>query len=155
MYTQRRQPVWFSYLMAFVMGWSSLVLAVVQPAHAAMQLSNSAAITSAKSSVSSPTPCHAEKADSPVEQHHPSHHSTSPSAQLPDCEQVHHPEQHLNCQDCPPLHCQPGLSYLKIALPVLEQASPTFEPEPHFHLYHAQHLPGYWQEILRPPKTLS
>mgnify|MGYP007104452523 CR=1 FL=1 len=131
------------------------MLATVQPAHAAMQLANSTSISRVKSSASLPVSCHTEKADSPVEQHHTSHHGASPSAQLPDCEQGHDPEQHLNCQDCPPLHCQPGLSYLKIALPELEQASSTFELEPRFHLYHAQHLPGYWQEILRPPKTLS
>ena len=63
-----------------------------------------------------------------------------------------HSDQH--CQDCnSPSHCQAVNLALDQQAPSLS-SSPFLEPDSYQHTdYQARHLAGYWQEILRPPRT--
>ena len=63
-----------------------------------------------------------------------------------------HNDQH--CQDCnSPSHCQTVNLALDQQAPSLSY-SPFLEPDSYQHTdYQARHLAGYWQEILRPPRT--
>ena len=63
-----------------------------------------------------------------------------------------HNDQH--CQDCnSPSHCQTVNLALDQQAPSLSY-SPFLEPDSYKNTpYQARHLAGYWQEILRPPRT--
>ena len=59
----------------------------------------------------------------------------------------------VQCQECAQYHCQTTLTLLDaepLAMVQLEAA--LVQSSPYFR-YQAQHLVGYWQEILRPPKA--
>ncbi|SSQ43926.1 Uncharacterised protein [Acinetobacter baumannii] len=57
-----------------------------------------------------------------------------------------------HCQDCNPVHCQMVNLASQQAVPDIET---SFIPSTSqfSSIYQAQHLAGYWQEILRPPKA--
>ncbi len=57
-----------------------------------------------------------------------------------------------HCQDCNPVHCQMVNLALQQAVPDIESSSIPI-PSQFSSIYQAQHLAGYWQEILRPPKA--
>lgn len=63
-----------------------------------------------------------------------------------------HSDQH--CQDCnSPSNCQTVNLALDQQAPSLSYSS-FLEPDSYQHTdYQARHLAGYWQEILRPPRT--
>ncbi|GGH40945.1 hypothetical protein GCM10007354_27830 [Acinetobacter courvalinii] len=63
-------------------------------------------------------------------------------------------QDHLHCQDCNSTSpCQSINFALDQNTPSLS-ASPLLELSTHIHTdYQARHLAGYWQEILRPPRT--
>ena len=59
----------------------------------------------------------------------------------------------VQCQECAQYHCQTMLTLLEVEPFALVQLEATLvQSSPHFR-YQAQHLVGYWQEILRPPKA--
>ena len=62
-------------------------------------------------------------------------------------------QSHIPCHECAQLHCQSLSSSLDTAAIALFQ--PLLESNHHSHnsIYTAQHVSGYWQEILRPPKA--
>lgn len=87
------------------------------------------------------------------QQDHPTAH------QLPQddehCDQVKSdPPQHLSCNDCTQLHCQSLTTYVDAQPLHLVNATAILDhPQPYFD-YSAQHLMGFWQRILRPPKAV-
>ncbi len=92
-------------------------------------------------------PCHSEQM-----KHHSMHIQADEQATChQSMSQVSH--QHgKHCQDCNPVHCQMVNLALQQAIPDIES---SFIPIPSqfSSIYQAQHLAGYWQEILRPPKA--
>lgn len=62
-------------------------------------------------------------------------------------------QQHGQCHDCSQLHCQSISSSLDTSAVGIIQALFTSEMHSQNSTYTAQHLSGYWQKILRPPKA--
>jgi len=59
----------------------------------------------------------------------------------------------VQCQECAQYHCQTTLTLLDVEpLAFVQLEAALVQSSPHFR-YQAQHLVGYWQEILRPPKA--
>lgn len=158
MSTSLRKQSWFVCLMAFVMGWSSLVYASSMPMHAQMlqqqmsvhvqQQAEAVAAQHQQHQTTQAQPdCHAA---APVMQHQ--QHMAQMDMKLCD--------SHLNsstpvkqCADCAQLHCQTLTVWLDTAVAdTLQNIHPDSVSNLHSR-YTAQHLIGYWQEILRPPKA--
>lgn len=126
--------------MIFFIGGSGVTTAAVQ----AFQVDQ-------KNSINAQTmPCHDQQM---MDQHHQMHMSHVDSKALTKCHDGKmQNDQH--CQDCNnPSHCQ------TVNL-VLDQHTPSLLVLPFLELntykntdYQARHLAGYWQEILRPPRT--
>ena len=112
--------------MIFFIGGSGVAVAAVQEVR-----------LDQKTSIMQTMPCHDQQM---MDQHHQCH-----DGQMQD-------QQH--CPDCNSLsHCQT----INLAL---DQQIPTLSGSPFLELssykntaYQARHLAGYWQEILRPPRT--
>ena len=147
--------------MAFVMGWSSLVYASSMPMHAQMlqqqftelqpstKMDNSQhqqhqAMSNAESD------CHATLQNM---QHHQSYKLQMDMQNSPCDRHLTSSTPIKQCADCAQLHCQTLAVWLDTAM---ADALPHLPPDSasNLHsLYSAQHLIGYWQEILRPPKA--
>ena len=118
--------------MIFFIGGSHLAIAAVQ--------------SDSQSTVQS-MPCH--------EQHMMQHHHTQPiQTDVMQMGHCHDGKQiHPQCQDCK------GLSHCQIVNLFFEQSQPIlFVPLFDLNVIQnsddqSQHLVGYWQQILRPPKT--
>lgn len=142
--------------MAFVMGWSSLVFASTMPMHAKMlqqQMADAQQVTAVvfseheqhQSVDKTQSNCHSATA---AMQHH-----AHMDAQKNHCESGLHGSAGKQCADCAQLHCQTLSIWLDTAVTDPLQ---YFHPDTLTNLhsrYTAQHLIGYWQEILRPPKA--
>ncbi len=61
--------------------------------------------------------------------------------------------QHHHCSDCGSVLCQPLVFGLAVQPFTLVMPSIEYKNNSRFSLYQAQHLAGYAQEILRPPKA--
>ena len=144
----------FAFLMAFVIGWSSVAFAVQKPIH--QQMMNKASFVQANT-VSAEVPhamnmqdqkhsmqmsdCHQASAQS--QQHTTSHCP-------PDLQQMNNMSQ---CGDCALWHCQSISSSLEMhsthfQLPMFS----TFSEQPNV-MYSAKYLQGYKLKLLRPPKS--
>ena len=138
---------WFVLLITLVMGWSGIAQASAAPMHQMMQLSIQAA-----TGMQSMPDCHQTKSSSPVsghQMHMAQSDMTKSNSHASDILQ----NKQVQCQECAQYHCQTTLTLLDVeplALVQLEVA--LVQSPPHFR-YQAQHLVGYWQEILRPPKA--
>ncbi len=148
---------WFVLLITLVMGRSGIAQASAAPAHQRMQLSMQAA-TSEQSSAhatgrQSMPDCNQTKSSSPVSGHQ-MHMAQSDMTAKSNCHASDMLQnKQVQCQECAQYHCQTTLTLLDVeplALVQLEVA--LVQSPPHFR-YQAQHLVGYWQEILRPPKA--
>lgn len=157
--TNLRRQSWFVCFMVFAMGWSSLVYALAMPMHAQMlqqqlqqqSMVNAELLHSQHQTVQKKqSDCHS--ADSvKLHQQHALHSDIQKNS---DCEShLSSTIQVKQCADCAQLHCQTLSVWLDTAVT---------DPLQYFHAetltnlhsrYTAQHLIGYWQEILRPPKT--
>ena len=140
----------FAFLMAFVIGWSSVALAAQKPAHQLMMASASA-----------------------QHQQHSAHQAVQHDAsnmQMSDCHQpgakikagqasahcasdMQRMDGAAQCADCALWHCQAAscsleMQPLDLQLPELGAFS-----EPPNAIYTAQHLQGHKLELLRPPKA--
>ena len=137
---QKYKHLWFVFLMIFFIGGSGVAVAAVQ----AIQ-SNQKSYTTTQT-----MPCHEKHM---MAQHH---HMSNSHAGMTSFEKCHdgkmHNDQH--CQDCnSPSHCQAVNLALDQQAPSLSY-SPFLEPDSYKNTdYQARHLAGYWQEILRPPRT--
>lgn len=137
---QKYKHLWFVFLMIFFIGGSGVAVAAVQ----AIQ-------SDQKSYATAQTmPCHEQRMlDQP-------HHMSGSHVDMTSLTKCHdgkmHSDQH--CQDCNSLsHCQTVNLALDQQAPSLSYFS-FLEPDSYKHTdYQARHLAGYWQEILRPPRT--
>lgn len=148
--TSLRKQVGFVLLMAFVIGWSSIAFASGKMLHQQM-MSQMSIAHHQKINMTNMSNCHDMQQVS--QQDHPTAH------QLPQddehCDQVKSdPPQHLSCNDCAQLHCQSLTTYVDAQPLHLVNATAILDhPQPYFD-YSAQHLMGFWQRILRPPKAV-
>ena len=159
MSTLLRKQSWFVCLMAFVMGWSSLVYASTMPMHAKMlqqqisvQVQQQAEVVAAEHQQHQKTKaqpdCHAT---APIMQHQ--QHMTQMDMKNPCDSHLSSNTPVKQCADCAQLHCQTMTVWLDTAVAdALQNPHPDSVSNLHSR-YMAQHLIGYWQEILRPPKA--
>ena len=137
---QKYKHLWFVFLMIFFIGGSGVTVAAVQVIQ-----------SDQKSHITTQTmPCHEQYM---MDQHHHMSHSHVDMTSLTKCHDGKmHNDQH--CQDCnSPSHCQTVNLALDQQAPSLSYFS-FLEPDSYQHTdYQARHLAGYWQEILRPPRT--
>ena len=148
---------WFVLLIILVMGWSGIAQASAAPMYQMMQLSMQAA-TSEQSSAhatgrQSMLDCHQTKSSSPVSGHQ-MHMAQSDMTAKSNCHASDMLQnKQVQCQECAQYHCQTTLTLLDVEpLAVVQLEVALVQSPPHFR-YQAQHLVGYWQEILRPPKA--
>jgi hypothetical protein len=166
-----RKHLGFAWLMAFVMGWSSVVSAQQNFQHQQMMTANAhqASVHAAHTdpSHSNMANCHQNQRQAVPE--HAAHHGKQPTPEvisMMDCHQsldspsalqdglVHHSTiQNTDCQDCTLAHCQISTSYVDSALVALQTVHVHHYTEPpRFHFCWTA-LKGFWQEILRPPQA--
>lgn len=139
---------WFVLLITLVMGWSGIAQASAAPMHQMMQLSMQAA-----TGMQSMPDCHQTKSSSPVSGHQMHMAQTDITAKS-NCHALDMLQnKQVQCQECAQYHCQTMLTLLDVEpLAVVQLEAALVQSSPHFR-YQAQHLVGYWQEILRPPKA--
>lgn len=139
---------WFVLLITLVMGWSGIAQASAAPMHQMMQLSMQAA-----TGMQSMPDCHQTKSSSPVSGHQ-MHMAQSDMTAKSNCHASDMLQnKQVQCQECAQYHCQTTLTLLDVEpLAVVQLEAALVQSSPHFR-YQAQHLVGYWQEILRPPKA--
>ena len=139
---------WFVLLITLVMGWSGIAQASAAPMHQMMQLSMQAA-----TGMQSMPDCHQTKSSSPVSGHQMPMAQTDITAKS-NCHALDMLQnKQVQCQECAQYHCQTMLTLLDVEpLAVVQLEVALVQSPPHFR-YQAQHLVGYWQEILRPPKA--
>ena len=142
----------FAFLMAFVIGWSSVALAAQKPAHQLM-MSQPSAMQPPASSAQHQAMSH-EAADMPMPDCH------QPGAKIKAGQASAHCASDMQrwggaaqCADCALWHCQAAscsleMQPLDLQLPELGAFS-----EPPNAIYTAQHLQGHKLELLRPPKA--
>ncbi len=167
MFNFLRKHLGFAWLMAFVMGWSSVVSAQQNFQHQQMMNANAhqASVHAAHTdpSHSNIANCHQNQRQAVPE--HAAHHGkqTTPEViSMTDChatsaqqdDQVHHSTiQNTDCQDCTLAHCQISTSYVDSALVALQTVHVHHYTEPPRFIFAGQHSKGFWQEILRPPQA--
>ena len=140
MFKQLQQHWIFAVLMTFVIGWSSIASATQKPKHALMQefISHTLHLTASQA------PCHQQSAS---EQSHLTEHlDGSTCAEQTDA-------KHLACPDCAFWHAQLNILAPDVNHPELEQQMLQVIASQIYLFKPTQHLPGYWTEILRPPKA--
>lgn len=151
MYQLQRRQTWFVLLMVFIMSWSGVAVASVKNMHAGMMQNT----VQSMSHLAVQSPCHKndmQHADVQNTQHNLKHNSDS----MMHCHQEaasHSPAIPQSCQDCHQLHCQNLNSYVEHVIPALAQQAVSAANIVSHPDYKAQHLAGFWQEILRPPKA--
>lgn len=139
---------WFVLLITLVMGWSGIAQASAAPMHQMMQLSIQAA-----TGMQSMPDCHQTKSSSPVSGHQMHMAQTDMTAKSNCHASDMLQNKQVQCQECAQYHCQTTLTLLEVEpLAVVQLEAALVQSSPHFR-YQAQHLVGYWQEILRPPKA--
>lgn len=139
---------WFVLLITLVMGWSGIAQASAAPMHQMMQLSMQAA-----TGMQSMPDCHQTKSSSPVSGHQMHMAQTDITAKSNCHASDMLQNKQVQCQECAQYHCQTTLTLLEVEQLALVQLEVALaQSTPHFR-YQAQHLVGYWQEILRPPKA--
>lgn len=148
---------WFVLLITLVMGWSGIVQALAAPMHQMMQLSMQAATSEQSSAheagMQSMPDCHQTKSSSPVSGHQMHMVQTDMTAKSNCHASDMLQNKQVQCQECAQYHCQTTLTLLDVEpLAVVQLEAALVQSSPHFR-YQAQHLVGYWQEILRPPKA--
>jgi len=77
--------------------------------------------------------------------------TASVSCHFTDVAEVQVTQQH--CQDCSASLCQSLFAWLSPTLAVIPLSDSAEIPSRLALAYQAQHLAGFWQEILRPPKA--
>lgn len=156
MSTLLRKQSWFVCLMAFVMGWSSLVYASSMPMQAQMLQQQLSALEPATEVISTEHPQHKKQmhiAQSDCHAASMQHHKAAADLQSSPCDRDLNSTSIKQCADCAQLHCQSLTVWLDTAVAEdLQQLQSDRASNLHSR-YNAQHLIGYWQEILRPPKA--
>lgn len=167
----------FVFLMAFVIGWSSVAFAVQKPIHQLMMSQSvkmNAAEREASHSMSSASHDMGAKhsSASPHEMAQDASDTATSNMNMQDCLQAkadkpsdstqsfeHCQSKSIQfnskaqCADCALWHCQ--LASVSLEMHAVELNLPefyVFSEQPDI-AFTAQYLPGHWQELLRPPKA--
>ncbi|OTG80578.1 hypothetical protein B9T33_09135 [Acinetobacter sp. ANC 5054] len=165
-----RKHLGFALLMAFVMGWSSVVSAQQNIMHEQMMMSHAQTeTTQAENSLSESdsqhnmADCHKTVSHSATSMaHHNSNLSTNDhchdqmlkhSQSQTDSLDHHGSINNTDCQDCALWHCQMSTTYVDTALISLQSLKISPYPNTPKFIFKGQHLKGHWQEILRPPQV--
>lgn len=145
------KQTWFVVLMVFAMGCSVVSNAFAQPMHALME--NKIDLMTEQS-----VHCMQQMdAQSDVAKSDYAHHQTSSTQpESNSCETLQstdHMTAVKNCPDCSKAYCQ--ISHLAVSQQAVVLLQPTWELPTHMTktAYQAQHLLGFTQEILRPPRA--
>lgn len=157
--------------MTFVMAWSSVASAMMKPEHIAMQWNiGSTAVQGTTASENLHTSdrypvmmentrmgmsdCHDAAQFAQVQDHQTTNtHASDTSLSNSHCDDAQQQALQGDCHECALWHCQnvipalDGMANIFIKHP-LEIDNPALIDR-----YQAQHLHGFWQEILRPPKA--
>ncbi|WP_407303650.1 hypothetical protein [Acinetobacter sp.] len=151
MLTSLRTQLWFVFLMVFAMGWSSVAFASAKPRHQQM-MSELMLQHEHSMPMTTMSDCHNTVSTQAHMQHPLSEYVKAPHDQ--DCHQTMSDQrQHVSCNDCVQLHCQSLTLWLDSDISELLSFDNIQEhPQRNFN-YSAQHLMGFGQQILRPPKA--
>jgi hypothetical protein len=136
--------------MVFAIGWSSVAFASTKPMH--QQMMNEANVDyHDNAEITTMSGCYDSVSVEPHMQHSSEHVK---AAHDQDCHQtMTNQQQHFSCNDCVQLHCQSLTVWLDSQISDLVHLEEVQEhPQRNFD-YSAQHLSGFWQQILRPPKA--
>ena len=141
-----RKPVWLICLMVFTIGWSSVSVASIKSMNLPMQSANQQ------------MSAHCQKMNQPhssAQMQHMKVRAENQQPALPTCISVSDMGhmQHHHCADCGSVLCQPLVFGLAVQPFALVMPPIEYKNNSRFSLYQAQHLAGYAQEILRPPKV--
>ena len=139
----KSSQLWFVCLMIFIIGLSGVASTTVQANQSAGK----------QHYPSTTMPCHDAEMMDQTHQTHQMHMSHSDHEKHMKCDDQKM-QNDLHCQDCnSPSHCQ--TANIGIAQPLsISFTSESSDQSLHqLPAYQARHLAGYWQEILRPPKT--
>ncbi|MCO8097353.1 hypothetical protein NI462_09205 [Acinetobacter lwoffii] len=134
------KQVWLVMLVVFAIGWSSVSVASANTMHLVMSTEK---MSSHCLEMKKPTASHSL--------HKTDHHQDQNLIQ-PDCVSDNI-QQSSDCLDCGTMACQNLVTSLPIATPELSMPDHGYSEKTLLPAYHAKHLAGYWQEILRPPKA--
>ncbi|NNG83104.1 MULTISPECIES: hypothetical protein [Acinetobacter Taxon 24D] len=150
MLTSLRKQAWFVFLMVFAIGWSSVAFASVKPMH--QQMMNEANVDyHPNAEITAMSGCYDSVSVEPHMQHSSEHVK---AAHDQDCHQtMTDQQQHFSCNDCVHLHCQSLTVWLDSQISDLVHLEEAQEHLQRNFDYSAQHLTGFWQQILRPPKA--
>ncbi len=134
------KQIWLVMLVVFAIGWSSVSVASANTMHLVMP-----------SEKTNPHCLEMKKPSASHSLHETDHHQDQNLVQS-DC--ISDSTQHSpDCLDCGTTACQSLITSLPIAAPELSVPDRSYPEKTLLPAYHAQHLAGYWQEILRPPKA--
>lgn len=140
------KQTWFVVLMVFAMSWSVVSNAFAQPMHALMgmqQMSQSEHCT--QQAVVAPD----------LAKHGSSHHQATPpvSNHCQALQSADHIKMVKSCPDCSTAYCQ--VSHLAVSQDAVVLRQPAWEVPKQISstAYQAQHLLGFHQQILRPPRA--
>lgn len=161
--------LWFVGLMVFAMGWSSVVLASGQLMHQQMNIPTHQQNKTHSLEITSAAHCHQLQHDTQShhvaqKQHEQPQHTKGFDAKNHDADKQQHDlfclnmddqtADHVQCHDCAQVHCQTSNSiyaqdhqFEVVVMQSQEYVSQDYDTD------QAQHLTGYWQQILRPPKA--
>lgn len=163
MFTQLCKQAWFVLLMVFAIGWSGVSIASVKTMQMGMQMqheqmqhqpiqkqknSSHAAMMQNMSLQEMKQHC-ADLAALELQNNELAQNSNDCHQQLIQAQQV----KHADCQHCALFSCQSSIVWFNTDIPKLIVPEDHFEQNSLQVHYQAQHLAGYWQEILRPPKA--
>lgn len=134
------KQIWLVMLVVFAIGWSSVSVASANTMHLVMSTEK---MSSHCLEMKKLTASHSL--------HETDHHQDQNLVQ-PDCVSDNI-QQSSDCLDCGTMACQNLVTSLPIATPELSVPDHGYSEKTLLPAYHAKHLAGYWQEILRPPKA--
>lgn len=143
------KQTWFVVLMAFAMSWSAVSNAFAQPMHTLMGMPQ----------MTQSEHCMQQTVQPDSAKHERSHHqmntaqSVSTGCQTQTLQSTDPIQTVKNCPDCSTAYCQ--VSHLAVSQPAVDLIQPAWEV-PVYRIntaYQAQHLLGFHQQILRPPRA--
>ena len=142
--------------MAFAIAWSSVSVASGNGMQVSMQMQHQQNINQPHVSPNMQNMSVQEMKNHCMEMLQQDHNADEKVQSLNDCHaqlvQNKH-AQHSECQDCALFACQSSIVWFNSDIPKLSLPYATQYSQALNIAYHAQHLSGHWQEILRPPKA--
>ena len=142
--------------MAFAVAWSSVSVASVKSMQVSMQMQHQQSINQPHVSPNMQNMSVQEMKNHCIEILQQGQSVDDQVQSLNDCHaqliQNKH-AQHAECQDCALFACQSSIVWFNSDIPKLSLPHEIQHSQALNIAYHAQHLSGHWQEILRPPKA--